>query len=71
MISRLMINLRDPTLHNPADCDTTSHDGYVSTFVLDDMAVATQTESNSSVYDAWSVVFNRSHSYRVDIVYRS
>ncbi|KAF8500192.1 hypothetical protein F5888DRAFT_1632981 [Russula emetica] len=39
MISRLMINLRDPTIHSPADRDetvTTSHVGYLSTLVLDD-----------------------------------
>jgi hypothetical protein len=64
MISRLMINLRDPTLHSPAGCDgtvTTSHAGYVSTFMLDDtpsIRVATQTETDPSPYDAWSVIFN-------------
>jgi len=33
-----MINLRDPTLGRPADFDTaltTSHDGRISTFVLE------------------------------------
>jgi hypothetical protein len=41
MISRLMINMRDPALHNPTDYDetlTTSHAGYVSTFMLDDVS---------------------------------
>jgi len=38
MITRLMINLRDPTIHTATDRDgvvTTSHIGYVSTLVLD------------------------------------
>ena len=38
MITRLMINLRDPTIHSPIDRDgtvITSHVGYVSTLVLD------------------------------------
>jgi hypothetical protein len=41
MISRLMINMRDPALQSPADWDgtlTTSHVGYVSTFALDDVS---------------------------------
>jgi hypothetical protein len=54
MISRLMINLRDPTLHKPADCDgtvTTSHAGYVSTVVLEEIiltptTIGSLTESN-------------------------
>jgi len=39
MISRLMINLRDPELHEPDDRDgafTTARAGYISTVVLDD-----------------------------------
>jgi hypothetical protein len=39
MVSRIMINLRDPALHRPADRDetvTTAHGGCVSTLVLDD-----------------------------------
>jgi len=39
MITRLMINLRDPKIHSPAERDgivTTSHVGYVSTLVMDD-----------------------------------
>lgn len=38
MISRLMINLRDPTLHKPADSDgivTASHAGLMSTVALE------------------------------------
>ena len=38
MVSRLMINLRDPTLHKPADSDVTDtgfHAGPVSTVVLE------------------------------------
>jgi len=45
MVSRIMINLRDPALHKPADHDetvTTAHDGcVVSTFVLDDSPYTT------------------------------
>jgi len=58
MISRLMINLRDPTIHSPADRDetvTTSHVGYLSTLVLDDThssMLATQTKSIPSQYAA-------------------
>lgn len=39
MISRIMISLRDPTLHEPADSDggvTTAYAGYISTVVLGD-----------------------------------
>jgi len=39
MVSRIMISLRDPALHRPADRDetvTTAHDGCVSTLVVDD-----------------------------------
>ena len=39
MISRLMINLRDPTLHKPADSDgvvTAYHAGPISTLALED-----------------------------------
>jgi len=52
MISRLMINLRDPTLSRPADFNmalTVSHDGRVSTFVLEDTlptTVGSVPESN-------------------------
>lgn len=54
MVSRLMINLRDPTLHRPADCDgtiTTSHAGYhdVSTVALEEIipyTVVSLPESN-------------------------
>lgn len=47
-----MINLRDPTLSRPADFDmalTTSRDGRVSTFVLEDTlptTVGSVPESN-------------------------
>jgi hypothetical protein len=53
MVSRIMINLRDPTLHSLAGRDetvTTSHYGRVSTLVLGDITytttVGTQSESN-------------------------
>ncbi|KAH9983172.1 hypothetical protein BJV74DRAFT_895167 [Russula compacta] len=61
MVSRLMINLRDPTLQKQVDYDetvATSHVGYISTFVddaLSPMAMATtqtQTELNQSSYAA-------------------
>jgi hypothetical protein len=74
MISRLMINLRDPTIHSPADRDetvTTSHVGYLSTLVLDDTyssMLATQTKSIPSQYAAWFVVFSWSHSYHVNLI---
>jgi hypothetical protein len=71
-----MINLRDPTIHSPADRDrdgtvTTSHVGYMSTLVLDDTyssMLATQTKSIPSPYTAWFVVFSWSHSYHVDLI---
>jgi hypothetical protein len=59
-----MINLRDPTIHSPADRDgtvTTSHVGYVSTLVLDDTyynMLATQTKSIPALTAAWFVVFS-------------
>jgi hypothetical protein len=46
MISRLMINLRDPTLHRPADSDgtvTTSPPGYVSTVALEEIILTHNT----------------------------
>jgi len=46
MISRLMINLREPTLHRPADCDgtvTTSHAGYVSTVAFEEIILTPNT----------------------------
>jgi len=49
MISRLMINLRDPTLDRLADFDmalTMSHDGRISTFVLEDTSTGSVPESN-------------------------
>jgi len=53
MVSRIMINLHDPTLHRPTDCDetvTTSNGGCVSTVVLGEITctttVGTQSESN-------------------------
>jgi len=59
MITRLMINLRDPTIHSSADRDgtvTTSHVGYVSTLVLDETysssMLAVQTKSIPSPYTA-------------------
>lgn len=80
MISRLMINMRDPALHSPADLDgtlTTSHVGYVSTFVPDDVStlvlddmVVTRTGPNPLLDAAWSVVFNWLHPHHVDLVYR-
>lgn len=50
MISRLMINLRDPTLGRPADFDmalTASH-GRISTIVLEleDTSAGSMPESN-------------------------
>jgi hypothetical protein len=54
MISRLMINLRDPTLHRPADCDgtvTTSHAGYVSTVALEEI-ILTPTAIGCTSWDA-------------------
>jgi len=52
MISRLMINLRDPTLHKSADGDgivSTSYAGPISTVVLEDTFSATSTvESEKS-----------------------
>jgi len=47
MISRIMISLRDPTLHKPANSDgavTTAHAGYISTIVLGD-TLSTMVES--------------------------
>ena len=44
MVSRIMINLRDPALHRQADLDetvTTSHGGCVSTLVVDDSLYTT------------------------------
>ena len=46
MISRLMINLRDPTLHKPADSDeivSASHAGPISTVALEDIFSTTGT----------------------------
>lgn len=70
MVSRLMINLRDPMLHSPSDRDgaVTSHVGYVSTVVLNDtssIVLAAQTESSPTLWSAWSVVFNWSHPYHI------
>jgi hypothetical protein len=67
MVSRLMINLRDPTLHKPADSDgtdTASHAGPISTIVLEDtfLSVGTAPESSSQPpshgSSAWYVVLN-------------
>jgi hypothetical protein len=44
MVSRIMINLRDPALQRPADRHetvTTAHGGCVSTLVLDDSLCTT------------------------------
>ena len=74
MITRLMINLRDPTIHSLIDRDgtvTTSHVGYVSTLVLGDTyssMLATQTKTIPSSHAAWFVVFSWSHSYHVDLI---
>ena len=60
MISRLMINLRDPTLHNPADSDgtaTSSHAGPVSTVVLDTFSTTAGTAPEQP-HDAWCVVLD-------------
>jgi hypothetical protein len=75
-----MINMRDPALHNPTDYDetlTTSHAGYVSTFMLDDVStfvlddmVVTRNRSSPPLDAAWSVVFNWSHPSHIDLVYR-
>ena len=52
MVSRLMINLRDPTLSRPTDIDmalATCRDGRISTFVLEDTlptTVGSVSESN-------------------------
>jgi len=51
MVSRIMINLRDPTLHEPADNDVTDTEpnaGPVSTVVLEDLSttVGTAPEPN-------------------------
>ena len=52
MVSRLMINLRDPTLHKQADSDetdTASYAGHVSTVLLELNTlsmVGTPSESN-------------------------
>jgi hypothetical protein len=57
MISRLMINLRDPELHKPDDRDealTTTHGGYISTIVLDHAYTTMITTKDT----AQSVVFN-------------
>lgn len=74
MITRLMINLRDPTIHSPVDRDgavTTSHVGYVSTLVLDDTyssMLAPENKSIPTLYSAWFVVFRYSHSCHVDMI---
>ena len=47
MTSRLMINLRDPTLHKAADTDgivTASHTRPISTAVLEDAFITTGME---------------------------
>ena len=49
MVSRVMINLRDPILHKSRgrgeadEADTTSSTGYISTFVLDSILFAPAT----------------------------
>jgi hypothetical protein len=69
MITRLMINLRDPKIHSLEGTVTTSHVGYVSTLVLYNTypsMLATQTRSIPSPYVAWFVVLSWSHSNHVD-----
>jgi hypothetical protein len=69
MVSRLMINLRDPTLHKPADgdgTDTASHAGPVSTVVLENTfstTVETAPEHNPQPRSAWCVVLNLNLSH--------
>jgi len=65
MVSRIMINLRAPTLGNPANSDgtdTASHAGQISTVVLEDtfLTVGTAPESSSQPYaaSAWCVVLD-------------
>jgi len=51
MVSRLMINLRDPGLHEPDDRDgafTTTRVGYISTFVLNDVSSTTTTTEDTA-----------------------
>ena len=74
MITRLMINLRDPAIHSPTDHDrtvTTSHVGYVSTLVLEgtysSMSV-TQTKSTPSRYAVWFVDSVGHYAYHVDLI---
>ena len=74
MITRLMINLRDPTIHSPADRDeavTTSHVGYVSTLMPDvtySSMLATQTKSIPALSVVWFVLLSQSHLYHVDLI---
>jgi len=51
MVSRIMINLRDPTLHEPADNDgtvTEPNAGPVSTVVLEDLSTTAGTAPEPS-----------------------
>jgi len=54
MVSRLMINLRDPTLHRQTDSDeidTTSYAGHVSTVLLElnTLSAAGASPENSDI----------------------
>lgn len=66
MVSRIMINLRDPILHKSTgrgqtvEADTTSLAGDVSTFVLDGIlfASATRTDLSKSWLLSWPAVLH-------------
>lgn len=70
MVSRLMINLRDPTLLKPADSDgsdSASHAGPISTVVLEEtfptIGTAPETSSQPHTASAWCVVLNMNQSH--------